>query len=468
METIKFGTDGWRAVIGKDFTEENVSKVIQAFCDIYPKIAKTGKPIIIGYDRRAKSEETAKQTAKILTANNITTVLSNGFCPTPCVSWNVVHRNATAGIMITASHNPPEWNGIKFKESYGGAASPDYTNPIEIQISLNDKTSRKAESRDIPNSIFSTYNPKEEYLDSIRGMLNIKAIKESKFKVLADPMYGSGSGFFTELLDDGQITEMNNQADTNFGGTQPEPIPPHVNDAIDRVKKDGFDICLITDGDADRIGAVDENGNFVNPHLIFSLILKHLVEIRGWKGKVIKSLTTTRMINNLCAKYNLPLVTTPVGFKYISPKLNEPDVLMGGEESGGIGIPRHVCERDGILNGMLLLEIMATRGKKLGELVANIQEEVGPYFYRRDDLHLDNTIVTNAKKKLETLNPTEIAGCKIAKIDRMDGYQFLRTDDSWLLIRSSGTEPLLRTYAEARTKEDVEKLLDYAREIIGI
>lgn len=467
MTAITFGTDGWRAVIGTDFTPENIEKVIQAFADIYPGLPEAGKPVVVGYDRRNKSKETANFVAEILTGNNIKTILSEQFCPTPCVSWTVVHNNAAAGVMITASHNPAEWNGIKFKESYGGASSPDYTAPIEAKIKENDENGRKATTKSLPNELLSTFNPNKEYLDALKNFVNLEAIKESKFKILADPLYGAGSDFFPELIGP-EVSQIHTEADTSFGGLHPEPIPPHVNEAIEKTKGEGFDIALLTDGDADRIGAVDEKGNFVNPHQIFSLILKHLYEDRKWSGKVIKSLTTTMMLNRLCKKYGLELITTPVGFKYICPKLKEPGVLMGGEESGGIGIPKHVCERDGLLCGLLLLEIMAKRGKTLSELIEELQNEAGPFFYRRVDMRLDAETVANAKEKLKHLEPKELAGRKVVKISTMDGHQYIRDDDSWLLIRASGTEPLLRTYAEATTHEDVEKLLNIAKEFIGI
>lgn len=467
MSSIKFGTDGWRAVIGKDFIPENIGQVIQAFADIYESLPHTGGPIVIGYDRRAKSRESAKLVAEILTGNNIRVILSKQFCPTPCVSWTVVENKATAGVMITASHNPANWNGIKFKESYGGAASPEYTNPIEKQIAINASERRTAQKKSIPNELCETFDPNAGYVDAIKKFVDLKAIQASSLKVLVDPMYGSGCDFFSELLEK-DVTQINGYEDTTFGGSQPEPIPPHVNDAMEMTKKDGYDLCLITDGDADRIGAVDENGNFVSPQKIFPLILKHLVEKRKWKGKVIKSLTTTRMLNVQCEKYGIELVTTPVGFKYISPMLNSPDVLMGGEESGGIGIPRHVCERDGLVCGLLILEIMALSGKKMGELIDGLQKESGPFYYKRVDLHLDEEIVKKAKEKLDSYKPTEILGKRITKIGLTDGYHFLRDDESWLLVRSSGTEPLLRTYAEARTPKEVEALLGVAKELIGI
>lgn len=467
MKKIKFGTDGWRAVIGDDFIPENISRVIQAYADIYPDLPKAGQSVVVGYDRREKSKETAELVAEILTGNNIRTILSDDFCPTPCVSWNVVKDNAAAGIMITASHNPPKWNGIKFKESYGGAASPEFTNPIEARIEINREQGKDATKLALPNNLCKYFNPRGEYLDALKKFANLKAIRESKFKILAEPMYGCGTDFFPELLEQ-EIDQLHIAADTSFGGIQPEPIPPHINEAMQKMKSGDYDICLVTDGDADRIGAVDENGNFVSPHQIYSLILKHLVEVRKWKGKVIKSITTTRMLNRLCKKFDLELITTPVGFKYISPMLNDPKVLIGGEESGGIGIPRHVCERDGLMCGLLLLEIMADKGKRVGELVDDLQKEVGPCYYKRNDLHLDAATIAKARENLKKLNITELAGRRIAEATHLDGYHFLRDDESWLLIRPSGTEPLLRLYSEARTVEDVEKMLGLAREFIGV
>jgi phosphomannomutase len=282
-------------------------------------------------------------------------------------------------------------------------------------------------------------------------------------------MYGSGTDFFPAILEE-NITQIHTEADTNFGGIQPEPIVPHVNQAIEKMKGGEYDICLITDGDADRIGAIDEKGNYVTSHFIFSLLIKHIVESRKWKGNVIKSITTTQMIDRLCRKYGMDLMTTPVGFKHISPALNDPKVLMGGEESGGIGIPRHVCERDGLLCGILLVEMMAMRERHLSELVAEMQKEVGPVAYRRIDMHLDKATIDGARVALKERSGgvKELCGMKVKKLNLLDGYHFLREDDSWLLIRPSGTEPLLRTYAEAKTTEEVEALLSEAKKIIGM
>ncbi|MBI2342395.1 MAG: phosphoglucomutase/phosphomannomutase family protein [Deltaproteobacteria bacterium] len=354
MTTIKFGTDGWRAIIGEDFIPENITQIIQAFADIYPSLPEAHKPLYIGYDRRAKSQESAELIAKVLVGNGIKAILSKQFSPTPCVSWHVKNDRAAAGIMVTASHNPPQWNGIKFKESYGGAASPKYTDPIEAQIAKNKESGKKPKIGRLPDALCETFDPKGPYVKHLKTWANLKLIKDCKFKILADPMYGAGTDFFPEFFEDA-VTQIHTAADTNFGGIQPEPILPNVNEAIEAMKSRKYDICVITDGDADRIGAIDEKGTFVTSHQIFSLLIKHIVETRKWKGRIIKSITTTQMINRLCKKYGLELLTTPVGFKHISPALNEPNVLMGGEESGGIGFPRHVCERDGILCGLLLV-----------------------------------------------------------------------------------------------------------------
>ncbi|OGQ48275.1 MAG: hypothetical protein A3I09_03700 [Deltaproteobacteria bacterium RIFCSPLOWO2_02_FULL_47_10] len=469
MSTIRFGTDGWRAVIGEDFIPENIAQVIQAFADIYPSLPEAGRPVYIGYDRRAQSKESAELIARGLVANNIRTVLSNNFCPTPCVSWHVKTDRAAAGIMVTASHNPAKWNGIKFKESYGGAASPAYTDPIEAQIAKNAATGKKPKITSLPNPLLEKFEPHGAYVKSIKKWADLKLIRDSKFKILADPMYGAGTDYFPEFFEDA-VTQIHTEADTNFGGIQPEPIIPHVNEAIEVMKSRKYDICLITDGDADRIGAIDENGTYVTAHQIFSLLIKHIVETRKWRGRIIKSITTTQMINRLCKKYSLELITTPVGFKHISPALNDPKVLIGGEESGGIGIPRHVCERDGVLCGLLLVEMMAVRERRLSELVEELQHEVGPCQYRRIDMHLDKKVIDSAraalKEKADSIK--ELCGMKVKKLDLLDGYHFMREDDSWLLVRPSGTEPLLRTYAEARTIEEVDALLTEAKKIIGL
>lgn len=468
MSQIKFGTDGWRAIIGEDFTPENIAQVIQAYADLYPNLPRAGQPVYIGYDRRNQSPESAKLVAQVLVGNGIPVVLSEQFCPTPGVSWMVKENKAAAGIMVTASHNPPKWNGIKFKESYGGAAAPSFTDPIEAQIAKNQAAGKKPKTAALEGSKFyKTFNPHKEYLQQLGRLVEVGKIKASGLRILHDPLYGAGTDFLPDLIGD-CVTQIHTAADTNFGGLHPEPIRPYVDEAMNVMAKGGYDLCVITDGDADRIGALDENGNYITSHLIYALLLLNAIERKKWTGNVIKSITTTQMIDRICRHYGRELTTTPVGFKYISPALNQPNMMVGGEESGGIGFPLHVCERDGLLCALMLAELMATTGKTMTQLIADVQERFGPVAYKRIDLKLDADTVARAKERLTTTNPTTLCGMKMKHLNKLDGYHFLRDDDSWLLIRGSGTEPLLRTYAEARSIEECDQLLQEAQKIIGI
>lgn len=465
--SIRFGTDGWRAVIGEDFTPENIAVLIQAFADIYPTLPEFGKPVVVGFDRRNQSRESAELVSSVLLANNMTTYLVQEYCPTPCVSWMVKTLGAACGVMVTASHNPPKWNGIKFKEAYGGAASGNYLEPIENQIEANFRQGKKPKMAPLENNKrLHRFNPQKEYLENLRGLVNIRGIQKANFKILFDPLYGAGSGYLEKLLG-AQVTTLHGQSDPNFGGLHPEPIQPYVNEAMEKMQGGDFSVCLITDGDADRIGAVDENGQIVSAHEIFALLIQHLVEARKLSGKVLKSISTTVMIDRLCKKYSLPLSVTKIGFKYLSPAMKGEGVLIGGEESGGIGMPHHICERDGLYCGLLLLEMMASRGKKLGELVADLQREFGPCFYKRIDLKLPKDRIEKAKLMLAGWNPSSISGQKYRKRTLIDGYHFAMEDDSWLLIRPSGTEPLLRIYAEAPSMEQVDSLLGQAGTLIS-
>lgn len=468
MKDIKFGTDGWRAVIGEDFIPENIMKVTQAFCDLYPKLKDTGKGVVIGYDRRNQSPEAAAIIASVLLGNGIKTYISEGFCPTPTVSWYVKNKKLTAGIMVTASHNPPKWNGIKFKESYGGAASGEYCKPIEERIIQNEKAGSKPKTASLKgNSLLEGFNPYGEYMSSLGGFIDIDRIKKGSAKIMVDPLYGSGCGYFPRLLGD-RVEEIHNTADANFGGLNPEPIPPNANELMERVKTGKYSCGLLTDGDADRAGAVDEEGNFITTHEVFSLLLRHAIENKKWTGKIIKSISTTMMINRIGAKYGLPVKTTPVGFKYISPAMKEPGVLVGGEESGGFGFPRHIPERDGVFSDLLLLELMATSGKMLGCLVKELQDEFGPCRYRRIDMHLSLNEIERVRERMKTLDIKSCGGLSVKKHETMDGHHFLFEDDSWLLFRASGTEPLIRIYSEAPTIEQVEEMLAEGKKQVGL
>jgi phosphomannomutase len=468
MTKIKFGTDGWRAVVGEDFTPENVRQVIQAFCDVYPTLPEKGRPVVVGYDRRNQSPETAQQIAEVLLGNDIPTILSETFCPTPTVSWMVKHHEAAAGIMVTASHNPPTWNGIKFKESYGGAASGEYLKPIEERIEKNMSEEIKPKVAKLKkNKKLTMFDPYGEYLQAVAELVDMEKIRSMNYRILMDPMYGSGAGYLPKLLGE-MVEEIHAEDDVNFGGLNPEPIPPHLNELVERVKTGNYDVGLATDGDADRAGAVDEEGNFITTHEVFSLIIRHLLENKGWTGGVIKSISTTVMIDRLGETFGFEVDTVPVGFKHICPAMQMPGVLMGGEESGGYGIPKHIPERDGVFSDLLLLEMMAMTKKSLGTLVKELQNDVGPCRYRRLDLHSTQDQIEAVREKMKTFDINEIGGRKVVKHTTIDGHHFGFEDDSWLLFRVSGTEPLVRLYAEAPSFEQVEEMLKEGKKMIGV
>ncbi len=465
---IKFGTDGWRAIIGEDFIPENCEKVIQAFCDVSLEKSR-GKKVILGYDRRLHAQETAILACEVLAGNGFTVLLSDQYCPTPCISWMVKVSDAFAGIVITASHNPWQWNGIKFKEGYGGSASPAYTQEVEQKIIENDRAKIKIKKMSMAlaeeKGLVKRFSPKQDYIKQLRSLLDVQAIQNSGFKILNDPLFGAGTHFIKDTLQI-PVDEIHTAADPKFGGLNPEPIDKNLGELMSQMKTGKWDVGLATDGDADRIGAVDENGNFVNSHQIFALLLKHYVEHKKLKGTIIKSVSATQMIAILCKKYNIECIETPIGFKHICEKLVEHNALMGGEESGGLSFAPHVHERDGVLNALFLVEMMSVRQKKLGELIAELFAEIGFFYSDRVDLHLERAQIEALQAKLSATKMQTIAGKKITSINRLDGFKYLFEDNSWLLLRASGTEPLLRIYAEAASPDAVKKLLDAGTSLI--
>lgn len=467
MSPIKFGTDGWRAIIDQDFTPQNITKVIQAFCDLYAN--DKNKLVFVGHDRRLKSPESAKLVAQVLAHNGFDVRLAKSFCPTPCVSWLVKNNHGLAGVMVTASHNPPAWNGIKFKESYGGAASPEYTDRIEKQIELNGDKKITCRSFDdlLRDKRIEYLDPDATYVTYLREFINVVAIRRAGFKIAVDPLFGAGTNYIAKVLQI-PITEIHTEADTNFGGLNPEPIDKNLAELMNLIKRDKLTVGLATDGDADRIGAVDEKGNYVNSHQIFALLLKHHVEYRKLRGAVVKSVSATQWIDKLCTKYGLEIIETPIGFKHISKELQARDALMGGEESGGISLREHVHERDGVLNGLMLLEMMALHGKTLGELLEDLYKEHGRFCFERVDYHIDRARIDSADTKIRRKDLREVLGVAVKSYNTLDGIKVLFADDSWLLVRASGTEPLLRTYAEAHSLERVQGLLKFAGEYLQL
>ncbi|MCC6272049.1 MAG: phosphoglucomutase/phosphomannomutase family protein [Deltaproteobacteria bacterium] len=464
---IKFGTDGWRAVIGEDYTFSNVAKVLQAFCDL--QAAGREKTVFVGYDRRFQSRAFAERAVRVLLGNGFRVQLAKDFCPTPCISWMTKARGGLAGVVITASHNPFQWNGVKFKEGYGGSASPEFTAQVEERIRRNDLdglTPRELSLEEGEKSgLLGFFDPHGAYLGQLKKLVDLNRIRRARLKIVADPIYGAGSGFFAKLLGK-QVVEIRGEANPGFGGVNPEPIEKNLKLAAETVRRHKAHIGLATDGDADRIGAIDEKGRFVDSHHIFALILRHLVEVKKWKGAVIKTVSTTNMISRLARQYGLELIETPIGFKYICQEFLKTDPLMGGEESGGIGIARHVFERDGILCGLLLLEIVAHHRKPLSKIIAGLQAQAGPLRFQRDDLHIPLETIAGVKAALAAGETPDFGRLKLRGTNFRDGFKFEFEDDGWLLIRPSGTEPLLRVYAEAPSEKQALGLLKLARRFL--
>ncbi|MFH1356576.1 MAG: phosphoglucomutase/phosphomannomutase family protein [bacterium] len=469
MKKVKFGTDGWRAIINEDFNDENIAQVIQAFSDI--KQTQNNKKIYIGYDRRNKAETSAKFIASILAKNNFTPILASSFCPTPCISWMVKENDALAGIIVTASHNPANWNGIKFKESYGGAASAEYTNEIEDQIDKNLSTNKKPLIGDyeklLQENLIKLFDPFADYVTHLQNYLNVSLIQKANYKIAFDPLFGAGTNYVNKILNM-DVAQIHSEADITFGGLNPEPIASNLQELKETVLKLNADVGLSTDGDADRIGAFTEQGAFVSSHQIFALLLLHNIRHRQMTGDVIKSISTTGLINSICQKHNLTLVETPIGFKHISQELLKRNGLMGGEESGGISIRDHVLERDGVLNGLLLVEMMAVNNKSLSALIADMDNEFGKFHIVRKDYHLSDDKISAVKELILTANFPAIGNTTPVKHDTRDGTKTTFSDDSWLLARASGTEPLVRVYAEAKSPERVAELHAFAQEFFKI
>lgn len=471
---IHFGTDGWRAVISDTFTFANLRLVTQAVADMFESLVvsngNNGKEhkIVVGYDTRFLSDRYAIDVARVLAGNGFTVLLSTSDSPTPVISYAVKASGALGGVMITASHNAPRYNGVKLKSADGASASPEMCRRVEVYLNDNEQQGRGPNLMEFEQarqmSRIIRLNPIPAYTEHIRSLINFDVIAEGKGRVVVDSMYGSGRGVIRTLLQGTgyEVQEIRGEANPGFGGVHPEPIGRYLRALASAISAGLGDYGLATDGDADRIGAMDERGNFVDPHKIMSLALKYLVEKRSMTGSVVRTVSTTRMIDRLAAKYSLPLYETPVGFNHIADLMLKDNVLIGGEESGGISFKGHIPEGDGILMGLLLIEMVASSGTSLSELVENLLAEVGPVHYERSDLRLKRPVEKNAMvRRLQDEAPAEIGGESLSQVNATDGVKYIFADDSWLLIRPSGTEPVLRVYAEGRTPEMVKAMLEY-------
>ncbi|HKJ27692.1 MAG TPA: phosphoglucomutase/phosphomannomutase family protein [Anaerolineales bacterium] len=479
---IHFGTDGWRAVISDTFTFSNLRSVTQAIADALlaenrnnGALNVSGRHdlgIVVGYDTRFLSDRYAMDVSRVLAANGFHVYLAQADCPTPAISFAIPQLKSIAGIMITASHNAPRYNGIKMKASYGGSAPSEQCRRVEVYLNDNEVRGRGPNQMDYQLAremdLIERFNPIPMYYEHLRKLIDFDAIAENPLRVVVDSMYGSGRGAIKGILQGTgcEVYEIRGEMNPGFGGVHPEPIAKHLGPLAGAISQGHGVLGLATDGDADRIGAMDERSNFVDPHKIMALSFKHLVEKRGMTGAAVRTVSTTRMIDRLAEKYGMPVHETPVGFNHIADLMMTNDVLLGGEESGGISFKGHIPEGDGVLMGLLMVELVAASGGSLYELVEDLLQEVGPVFYERTDLRLRRPVEKNQMtKRLAEDAPAAIGGENIAKIATTDGCKYILNDDSWLLIRPSGTEPVLRVYAEGRSPEMVKALLEYGEEV---
>ncbi|MDX1671605.1 MAG: phosphoglucomutase/phosphomannomutase family protein [Balneolaceae bacterium] len=459
---IKFGTDGWRAIIAKDYTFDNLTIVTKATARWMMEEQVTDNGVVIGYDARFQGRAFAEHVAGVFAELEIPVKLADDIAPTPAVSWAAQHYDAV-GIVITASHNPPEYNGFKIKAPFGGPATPDQIAEVESRMEqLNHSLDIKDLAHYKKNERVEEIELTDQYLNVLKESLDLEAIKNSGIRLAHDPMYGAAQGLLRTLLGKNQVLEIHGEFNPSFRGVPPEPIEKNLLELPEVIRKHDCAVGLANDGDADRIGMFDEQGHFVDSHQMLSLLVKYLSQDKGLEGDVVKTFSTTHMLDKMARKYELPIETTPIGFKYIAEKMVDGDVLVGGEESGGLAVKGHIPERDGLYIGLLITEMVVKSGHKLSELVSELYDEFGPHYFDRNDLHTSDEKKKAMMKYCEGKNYTEIAGKKVVDWQFTDGVKHILEDDSWLLVRPSGTEPVLRIYAEASTEEQARAMTEDA------
>jgi len=461
MSIIKFGTDGWRAVIAEDFTFSNVERVAQAVADYWSAnpVSDTERKVVVGYDRRFLSNEFGQRAAEVLAGNDFKVILTPDPTPTPSVSFAVKEHRAIGGIMITASHNPPMFNGFKLKSHYGGSAESTTCQAVESFLGRN--PIRRVALSTAKGDQITIEDVRPAHYEALKKLVDFKLVSKSKLRFAHEALFGVGAGCFEELLRGTtcKVTTLNGQHDVLFGGINPEPIEKNYARSSAFLKKHPHDICLVTDGDADRVGGMDGRGNYLSTHQLICLLLHHYVVNRKGEGRVVKALTTTSMVDRMCAAHCLKLVETGVGFKYIVAEILKGGVLLGAEESGGIAFPGHIPERDGIAAGLMLLELLATEGVSVNKLIARLVKEFGPHQYGRIDTHFPLEKRASLMEFLKSNPPAKLLRSPITDIKSYDGVKFIAQDSSWLMLRGSGTEPILRIYAESDSDANVSKLL---------
>jgi phosphomannomutase len=467
-----FGTDGWRAVIADEYTFDNVRRCAKGVAELIKRKGLAERGVVIGYDLRFESEDFAAAAASAVNGAGVKAYLCARSEPTPVISHAVLTQHAGAGITITASHNPPNYNGFKVRSDYGGAANPETIAELEQIIAatpaegVETVSASEAERR----GLLVWIEPAGAYLTHLANLVDFARLCQAKLRVVVDAMYGSGMGWFPRMLGGGsiEVVEINGERNPSFGGINPEPISQNLQKLFATVRSAEASVGLATDGDADRLGVCDEHGRFVDQLRVYSLLALYLLEVRGWRGPIVKTLSTSSMLDRLGALYGVPVYETGVGFKYVAPKMVETDAMIGGEESGGYAFRGHIPERDGIVSGLFMLDLVVKLGKTPAQLVELLFERVGPHFYNRVDVHFPATERAAIQARLTEAKPSAVAGVKVDRILREDGFKYVLTDASWLLIRFSGTEPIMRFYAEASSNERVNDILEAGRALAAV
>jgi len=468
---IHFGTDGWRGVIAEDYTFDNVRRCTQGFADYLIRRGKKGMYVVVGHDKRFHSENFAAAAAEVLAGNGLNVYLTDGPTPTPVIAFSVVNKKAVGAVNITASHNPPTDNGFKVRDERGGAIAPDGLKEIEDLIPDSIECIKRIPLKEAEaQGLIVRFDPAPSYIEHLKDLIDVEPIRQAGLKIVVDAMWGNGAGWFPMILGGGktEIIEIHNERNPSFPEMKrPEPIPPNINVGLKKTVSEKADILIITDGDADRLGVGDENGNFINQLQVYALITHYLLEIRGERGAIVKTLSTTSMLDKLAKLYNVPVFETGVGFKYVAPKMIETNAMIGGEESGGYAFRGNVPERDGILAGLYMLDFLVQTKKKPSELLKDLFSIVGAHYYDRIDTQFQGNREPK-EKNIISANPRAIGGLGVLGLDTTDGYKFLLSDGGWLLIRFSGTEPIIRVYCETLHQDKVKDILADGLKIAGI
>ncbi|MFC2025093.1 phosphoglucomutase/phosphomannomutase family protein [Chloroflexota bacterium] len=470
---MKFGTDGWRGIIAQDFTFDNVRVCAQAVADYLKQTGLAKRGLIVGYDTRFASEDFAAAAAEVVAGNGIKTYLSPKVASTPAISYGVLAQKAGGAIVITASHNTAIWNGFKYKTEFGSSAPTEAIVELEKSIThilATGKISQTPLPEALEQGLVEYLDLAPIYLQHVAGFVDLDSLRQSRLKIVVDSMYGAGAGYLKTLLSGGniEVVEINGERNPLFPGIQPEPIAANLAKLSATIKEQRANVGIATDGDADRLGIMDEKGSFLTTLQVFALLCLYLLEIRGERGLIVKTISTSSMLNRLGEIFNVPVRETPVGFKYVAPIMLAEDALIGGEESGGFGFRGHMPERDGILSGLYFLDLIVKTGKNPSELIDYLYSKVGPHHFNRVDVEFPEKERQAIIERIKHNPPEYIDGIKVVKFDTTDGFRFILADTTWLLIRFSGTEPLLRIYAESSTPVRVEKLLGLGKELAGV